>query len=649
MASKVAQGVTGNIQGGATPGVGGETQGGSAYSNANNPFASGGGLGGATQGNGAAYSNQANPMTNTAGGSQNTGASASNATSSQYTPTTFGLGGATQGVAMSREGEANAPQTQATQQPGGTVQPTQQTSTANPDFQKTADMKFADYTQKMSPFNEAAMRVQQQKLAESGMSGVGAAAMGDRLAALQNTQTAQKAGEFNMQAQQQQAQLDSQKAVMQFSADLEMDAQAADNALGLLKKTASDDALFQQTLTQLAAQYPDNALIKTLMSNPEAAKVWQNDLKSGLFEQRTKNAGAVLSSITDFADANQVNGNFNAWNQAKTGGSLAGVAEIPDVWQDAALVERFQKATGNLFDASNEYDRKELSQFKRYVDQVNVMAAGELRDQLVLDLQTGGIDVNDPATLQKVEKAAGFLSQSLDDPIKLGNLVASFDGDTTNGSFSHLFTDWEGNSYNGTRQPDEYDVAMDKMWEDYVRTTTAKGQKPLPRMEWHRTVGGPAAYDTVLSQGKDLGELQASAWQKYAPQAQSQITPQDASQILVTEGANRESVLKSIGEIGKSPTAVLNMISDPTKQEQLERNGIFTQDISEIHTHNTSKVPGLEPGMIVVHNGKPYVFYGIFYQPGNGIGETRRSHLQGQPINPDGTLGALVEFSKKSD
>lgn len=623
MASKVAQGVTGNIQGGATPGANVGTQSkGTSYSNANNPFAAGGGLGGATQGDGAAYSNE---------------------TASQYAPTTFGLGGLSSmatGASMSNEGKANATATQPTQ-------PVQQPSTANPDFQKTADMKFADYTQKMSPFNEAAMRVQQQKLAESGMSGVGAAAMGDRLAALQNTQTAQKAGEFNMQAQQQQAQLDSQKAVMQFSADLEMDAKSADNALGLLKKTAGDDALFQQTLTQLAAQYPDNALIKTLMSNPEAAKMWQNDLKSGLFEQRTKNAGAVLSSITDFADANQVNGNFNAWNQAKTGGSLAGVAEIPDVWQDAALVERFQKATGNTFDPNDELDRKELSQFKRYVDQVNVMAAGELRDQLVLDLQTGGIDVNDPATLQKVEKAAGFLSQSLDDPIKLGNLVASFDGDTTNGSFSHLFTDWEGNSYNGTRQPDEYDVAMDKMWEDYVRTTTAKGQKPLPRMEWHRTIGGPAAYDAVLSQGKGLDELQANAWQKYSPQ--TQMNPQNAVQFLTTEGTSRDSVLKSVAEVAKSPSALLNLISDPTKKEQLERNGVFTQDLAEIHTHNTSKIPGLEQGMVVINNGKPYVYASITYIPG-GMTSDRVSQVLGFPINPDGTIGTeAVPISTKRD
>jgi hypothetical protein len=164
-------------------------------------------------------------------------------------------------------------------------------------------------------------------------------------------------------------------------------------------------------------------------------------------------------------------------------------------------------------------------------------------------------------------------------------------------------------------------------------------------MEWYRSAVAPA-WQQAISEGRSPMELPLDVW-KQSSALQPVVTPEIAKQTLtspleISTGEGQQQRNAMVAEIGKSPTALKNLISDPVAQEQLERNGIFTQPLDEIVTHNTKKVPGLEPGMVVIHHGKPYVFAQIYYND-----SPRESELQLMEINPDGTWGTMRYFMKR--
>lgn len=476
----------------------------------------------------------------------------------------------------------------------------------------------------MAPQTGATIAAQQQKMAENGITGANASAMTDRTQALANTQMANAAEKLNLAAMQ--ATIDQ---------EVKMALQDQTNAVKLLEATAGDDVAFGTTIKDLVRRYPDNQTFKQLAENPETARAWREAFISGKLAERQKYAGQVINTITDFRDPAAVNARFADYVKAKTGGSLSAYNLMPSTYQPSAEdVKNWVNATGANYNG-DDLDRKEVYLYSQYKKEVAAVAAQSMNDEVLKDLQTGGVDVNDFTTMNAIKGMSGILSKELDNPVTMGNLTAMFDGDTVNGNFSHLFTDWTGQPYAQGATPDPVDKKLDSMWENYVRANAAAGTKPMPRMQWASQVAYQAA------QTGNVQALPDDYW-KQIPSVNERLstTYGKTGADLLKSATDPATARKAVAEM--NPADIASMIADPTMKSKLLQQGIYALDLSNYGiAFNTGKVLDptlgeLQKGQIVFKDGKPYIYDGI------DIG--KRYGGRGYALNPDGSRGPRVEL-----
>lgn len=581
-----------------------------------------------------------------------TGISAGGPTQFNYTA---GMGIGQQGMlssgagALQQTGQTANPNAPITDNVLSTSQKTTQTTTpvqTQPQTDKVIADSFANIARAtaeamqktMAPQTGATIAAQQQKMAENGITGANASAMTDRTQALANTQMANAAEKLQLSAMQ--ATID-QEAKMQL--------QDQQNAVKLLEATAGDDVAFGATIQDLVQRYPDNQTFKQLAENPETARAWREAFISGKLAERQKYAGQVINTITDFRDPAAVNARFADYVKAKTGGSLSAYNLMPSTYQPSAEdVTNWVNATGANY-SGDDLDRKEVYLYNQYKKEVAAVAAQSMNDEVLKDLQTGGVDVNDFATMNAIKGMSGILSKELDNPVTMGNLTAMFDGDTVNGNFSHLFTDWTGQPYAQGATPDPVDKKLDAMWENYVRANASAGTKPMPRMQWASQVAYQAA---------QTGNVQA------LPDDYWKQIPSVNERLSATYGKSGTDLLKSATDTTTARKAIAAMnpadisaaIADPATKSKLLQQGVYAVDLSNYDlNHNTTRVVDptigeLTKGQVVFKDGKPYIFDSIDYGEKQGsMGSRRESHGYGYTVNPDGSQGQRIELWGKAD